>query len=59
MQQVLEEKLKVSAEIVRAHRVGLYKEGRCRPMIIKLEKEADKEKIHKAKRELKGTAIYI
>ncbi len=59
MQKVLEEKLKVTTEIVRAHRIGIYKEGRSRPIVMKLEKESDKEKIYKTKRELKGTAIYI
>ncbi len=56
---MLEEKLKVKVDIVRAHRLGVYKEGKRRPIVVKLETESDKEKINKAKRDLKGTSIFI
>ena len=45
--------------IQRAHRVGIFKKGSCRPIIVRLVCFQDKIQMYRQARNLKGTRIYI
>ncbi len=59
VEELFTDKLKVEVGITRAHRVGRYTQERGRLIVLKLDKESDKDKIMDAKVSLKGTRIYI
>ena len=52
--------VKISPEQIDiAHRIGPFKEGKSRSVIVKLQSRMTKQKIMKNKRKLKGTGIFI
>ena len=61
VQTLIAEKLKIKEpiEIERAHRMGMLRPGRTRPVVVKFLKWGDKEKVKKSGKKLSGTNIFI
>ncbi len=59
VEEILDRKMKIKVDIVRAHRVGRFNARYGRPIVVKLEKERDKEMVMRKKNELKGSLVFI
>ena len=52
-------KIKEPVEIERAHRTGVIRQGKTRPVVVKFLRWGDKEKVKKSGRQLQGTNVFI